>query len=110
MSDKLFTITTYERTIEFMEDGSDDYTDETEDMGTVPADLRAVLDALDSQCWDSIDISDDRTILYPADSDQDMTTGAWIQTQIVIRGNVRNIERALDVWRSRRDARRIGID
>lgn len=81
-----FTIQLVERTITWADDDSEDYTDEHE-AGTVePAELREALDALEHGCWDSIDEYGDGTIIaYPADMHQDMHTGAYESTQLIVK-------------------------
>lgn len=70
-----------------------------------PATLREALDALLDGCWDNLDGADDRVIAYPADYVQDMHTGAYEASELIIHGAPRNIERLLALY----DARKRGV-
>jgi hypothetical protein len=51
-----------------------------------PATFREALDALDSDCWDNIDERGDGTIIaYPADYVQDIRTGDYSASELIIR-------------------------
>lgn len=81
--------------------------DTVSDTGPEPADLAAVLDAFDEQCWDLIDErSDGTTILYPADCDTDYRTGAVTRTQVILTADQpENMSRAANLHRARTVAR-----
>lgn len=64
-------------------------------------DVRGALDALESQCWDLVDDRGDGTvILYPADSTQDMRSGDWESTQVIIEGDAWKVARLMRHWRA----------
>ena len=51
-----------------------------------PATLREAVDALNSDCWDHIDERGDGTIIaYPADYSQDMYSGEWEASDLIIK-------------------------
>ena len=90
------------------DDGTDGPTDAEYDEGPVePGDLRAVIDALESDCWDSLQESGDGTVIgYPADYAQDMRTGEYSADHVIVKGSARNVDRALALYRAREAARR----
>jgi hypothetical protein len=49
-------------------------------------DFRGALDALESDCWDSIDERGDGTVIcYPADYAQDFRTGDWEASELILK-------------------------
>lgn len=70
------------------------------------ASLRDALDALDSDCWDTVDVSGDGTIIaYPADYVQSMRTGDYSASELII--SARRPEwgvRLYDLWSARKRA------
>jgi hypothetical protein len=79
-----FTVQLVERTITFI--GEDQHEDEYDEGTVEPADLRAALDALNREYWDDIDLRGDGTIIaYPADMHQDIRTGVYESTQVIIK-------------------------
>jgi hypothetical protein len=75
----------------------------SEPTETEDADLREALDALDSDCWDNVDLNGVGTIIcYPADYSQNYRTGAWEADQLIIHARRPEwAERLLDVWEAR---------
>ena len=79
-----FTVQSVEQVITFGE--YDSHAIEYIEGEHVPTDLRGALDALRSQCWDSLDVCGDGTVIaYPADSHMNMRTGQDEQTQVIIK-------------------------
>jgi len=69
-----------------------------------PADLREALDALMSDCWDSIDERGDGSIIaYPADYVQNLRTGEWEAAELIIHSRRPEwSERLMALYRARR--------
>ena len=63
----------------------------------------AALDALESDCWDNIDERGDGTLIcYPADSRMDPRTGAYEQTQVIVKARRPEwTTRLVDCYRAR---------
>jgi len=108
MKNAPFTVQEIERTIAWATDGSEDYTDTCDEGPVVPSDLRAAFEAMQSQYWDSVDQRDDGTIiLYPADSRQDMFTGAYESTQVIIKARRPEwADRLVALYEARRERER----
>lgn len=69
--------------------------------GPTAVDVREAIDALESQCWDSVDDRGDGTVIcYPADSHQDLRTGEWESTQVILTGDPWKVGRLMRHWRS----------
>jgi hypothetical protein len=59
--------------------------DSSEATPTENADFRDALVALDSDCWDNVDVRQDGTIIaYPADYTQNYRTGAYEGSELII--------------------------
>lgn len=73
---------------------------------TEPASLREALAALESDCWDNIDLRGDGTIIaYPADYVQDLHTGDYSASELIIHSRRPEwSDRLLNVWETRRRA------
>ena len=68
--------------------------------GPESVDVRGAIDALESQCWDSVDDRGDGTVIcYPADSTQDYRTGDWESTQVILKGDPWKVARLMRHWR-----------
>jgi hypothetical protein len=77
VSDK-FTMATIERVIIWADDGSEDYSDESDwSSEFTGVSFRQALDALCGGCWDSVDWRTDEVLAYPADSHHDYRTGEY---------------------------------
>jgi hypothetical protein len=81
---ELFTV---QRVTEYITQESSERGDyDRVDEGAVEAtDFRGALEALRSDCWDTIDQSGDTLICYPADAHQDMRTGEYDLTQVIVK-------------------------
>jgi hypothetical protein len=77
----------FETCVEWVGDNEDpDEWDNFDDQEWVPEDsIRAVLNELGKEPWDSIDVRTDEVICYPADSHQDFRTGVHTSNQLIIR-------------------------
>jgi len=65
-----------------------------------PATLREAIEALQSDCWDNIDMTRDGTIIaYPADYSQNIHTGEWEAAELIIHARRPEwAERLLDAY------------
>ncbi len=71
-----------------------------------PCGVREALAALLDGCWDNVDWRDTEVIAYPADWHQDMFTGDYDATTLVVRANdPRNLERLARLYDARKDSR-----
>jgi hypothetical protein len=86
--------------------------DRTEEGDEYNTDLSGALAALDSDCWDNVDVRGDGSIIaYPADYQQDYRTGEYEGTTLFIQADtLRNAERAFDLWSARKKERLRRID
>jgi hypothetical protein len=80
-------------------EGEDEDPDITYDVGIpVASDIEDVISKLKQGCWDNLDIRETEMIAYPADSHQDMRTGDYHQTQMVISGDAYDMECMLNYY------------
>jgi hypothetical protein len=100
-----FSMYEVENTITEESAGYGDYAS-SETSPEEPATLREALDALLNGCWDRVDgRADGRAdcvIAYPADYEQDMYSGDWSGTEVIINGPPRQITRLLNLYEARK--------
>jgi len=92
----MFTIKQIEETLIFDDAEDDDYNVEYDDSApSEQATFTEALDALNGDYWDNIDERSTEVICYPADQHQNIRTGAYTCTHLVISGKAQDLKRLM---------------